>query len=149
MFLNECSCLKELLKISIISILGPYWPYALLFFGRQHPPHTNGFPSKPCVRVPSSILYTDHQPGCVQHLHITSSRRLRLTEWHPCSQPVMDHMWPLCTVPCNQQLGYERSQALSTSLHNTHIISLMFVRPLLQIITKTGGKQLKAALCMC
>lgn len=72
--------------------------------------------------MPSGVLSTDYQPGCLQHLLIHPRRRLLLPEWHPCSQPVLDYMWTLCTVPCNKQPGYDRTiLAYKDSLALVHL----------------------------
>lgn len=96
-----------------------------LSYSRQHQPQFTVFSSKLCVPVPSGVLSTNHQPGCVQHLLNHPRKRLLLPEWHPCSQPVLDHMWTLCTVPRNEQPGYVRQDSLVTcSFSYLHILTL-------------------------
>lgn len=71
-----------------------------IFFFRQHPLCTV-FSSKLCSRVPSGFFSADYQPEHLQQLLILHTWRLLLSEWHPCSQPAVDHMWPFCTVSCH------------------------------------------------
>lgn len=93
-------------------------------FCRQHQGQITVFSSELCAPVPSGILSTDYQPGCLKHFLIHPRRRLLLPEWHPCSQPVLDYMWTLCTVPCNKQPGYDRAILVyKDSLTPAHLIT--------------------------
>lgn len=122
----------------------------IIVFHRQHQPHSTVFSSKLFVPVPARVLSTNNQPGCFQHLLNHPRWRILLSEWHPRSQPLMDHMWTLCTVPSNKQPGYMTEPFCSFSLQVMKLFAHYYTAlSLLQITTKTGGKQLKATLCMC